>query len=377
MTRRRVSGGAIELVMVPACLGRRGMLGEPVGFPDEETRGTGDPRWGGRGNRRGQPATESMFPQPAGWGERTTTTMSTTMTAPEILARKGGAKIRMITAYDAPTARIADRAGADVILVGDSVANVVLGRDDTLAMTIDEMVYHTRAVAGTAPHALVVGDMPWLSFHTSTEDTVLNAGRLVREGGAGAVKLEGGRKRVPMIEAVRDAEIPVMGHLGLTPQSVHVMGGYRVQGRQAADAYELVSDARGLADAGVFAIVLEGVPDLLAEMITAEVAVPTIGIGAGAACDGQVLVFHDVLGLGEGRLAKFVRQYADLSAVAVAALERFFEDVQSGAFPGEDETYHMPEESAAILRELRESAGTLPGAGLVADDLLADEAMER
>jgi 3-methyl-2-oxobutanoate hydroxymethyltransferase len=302
--------------------------------------------------------------------------MPAPVTAPEIQARKGGDKIRMITAYDAPTARIADRAGADVILVGDSVANVVLGRGDTLAMTVDEMVYHTRAVAGTEPHALVVGDMPWLSYHTSPEDTVRNAGRLVREGGAGAVKLEGGRKRVSMIEALRDAEIPVMGHLGLTPQSVHAMGGYRVQGRQAADAYELISEARAIADAGVFAVVLEGVPDLVAEMITAEVAVPTIGIGAGPDCDGQVLVFHDLLGLGEGSVPKFVRRYADLADTAVAAVEAFFADVQSGAFPGEAETYHMPAESAAILRELRDGAVTYPLSGAEGDHLLADEAME-
>jgi len=302
--------------------------------------------------------------------------MPAPVTAPEIQARKGGDKIRMITAYDAPTARIADRAGADVILVGDSVANVVLGRGDTLAMTVDEMVYHTRAVTGTEPHALVVGDMPWLSYHTSPEDTVRNAGRLVREGGAGAVKLEGGRKRVSMIEALRDAEIPVMGHLGLTPQSVHAMGGYRVQGRQAADAYELISEARAIADAGVFAVVLEGVPDLVAEMITAEVAVPTIGIGAGPDCDGQVLVFHDLLGLGEGSVPKFVRRYADLADTAVAAVEAFFADVQSGAFPGEAETYHMPAESAAILRELRDGATTYPLSGAEGDHLLADEAME-
>jgi 3-methyl-2-oxobutanoate hydroxymethyltransferase len=302
--------------------------------------------------------------------------MPAPVTAPEIQARKGGDKIRMITAYDAPTARIADRAGADVILVGDSVANVVLGRSDTLAMTVDEMVYHTRAVTGIEPHALVVGDMPWLSYHTSPEDTVRNAGRLVREGGAGAVKLEGGRKRVSMIEALRDAEIPVMGHLGLTPQSVHAMGGYRVQGRQAADAYELISEARAISDAGVFAIVLEGVPDLVAEMITAEVAVPTIGIGAGPDCDGQVLVFHDLLGLGEGSVPKFVRRYADLADTAVVAVEAFFADVQSGAFPGEAETYHMPAESAAILRELRDGAATYPLSGPEGDHLLADEAME-
>ena len=296
-------------------------------------------------------------------------------TAPAIKARKGGEKITMVTAYDEPSARIADRAGADVILVGDSVANVVLGREDTLAMTVDEMVYHTAAVMTAEPSSLVVADMPWLSYHTTPESAVDNAGRLIRDGGAGAVKLEGGRKRLDVVNAVLDAEIPVMGHLGLTPQSVHAMGGYRVQGKQAAAAYELITDARVLAEAGVFSIVLEGVPDVLAEMVTAEIAVPTIGIGAGAGCDGQVLVFHDVLGLHDNRTAKFVRQYANIADVAVEALERFFADVRSGDFPGDDETYHMPEESAEILREL--NAGDLGGAGLATDSFLADDAMEQ
>ncbi len=252
----------------------------------------------------------------------------------------------MVTAYDAPTARIADRAGADIILVGDSVANVVLGYDDTLAVTVDVMVHHTAAVIRTDPHALVVGDMPWLSYHSSAQETVRNAGRFVQEGGAGAVKLEGGRKRLDMVHAVLDAEIPVMGHLGLTPQSVHAMGGYRVQGKDAHAAYELISDARALADAGVFAIVLEGVPDIVAEIVTNEIHVPTIGIGAGVNCDGQVLVFHDVTGLGAGEyLPKFVKQYAQLADDAVAALEEFFADVESGEFPPEAETYHMPAES--------------------------------
>lgn len=302
--------------------------------------------------------------------------MTAKQTAPGIRQRKGGAKIRMVTAYDEPTARIADRAGADIILVGDSVANVVLGRDDTLGMTIDEMVYHTAAVATARPNALVVGDMPWLSYHTSPEEAVGNAGRLIREGRAEAVKLEGGRKRLGVVRAVLDAEIPVMGHLGLTPQSVHSMGGYRVQGKQAAAAYELITDARLLADAGVFAIVLEGVPDVVADLVTAEISIPTIGIGAGAGCDGQVLVFHDVLGLHDGKTAKFVRQYADLADTAVAALERFFADIQSGAFPSDDETYHMPEESAEILRELTTGAGRLPASGVRSDGFLADEAME-
>ncbi|HSM02634.1 MAG TPA: 3-methyl-2-oxobutanoate hydroxymethyltransferase [Acidimicrobiia bacterium] len=271
------------------------------------------------------------------------------VTAPAVRAAKGGPKLRMITAYDAPSARIADDAGADIILVGDSVANVVLGRETTLTVTVDDMVHHTKAVSGTAPAALVVGDMPWMSYHVSIEDTVRNAGRLVREGGAEAVKLEGGRKRLPMIEAVLDAEIPVMGHVGLTPQSVHAMGGYRVQGKQVEAARALMADARALDEAGVFSIVLEGVPDVLAELITKEVGAPTIGIGAGAKVDGQVLVFHDLLGLGRGRLPKFVRQYADLSGIATEAVARWFEDVQKGDFPSDAETYHMPEEVARAL----------------------------
>ncbi len=280
----------------------------------------------------------------------------TTVTAPMIRARKGGAKIRMTTAYDYPTARIADRAGADIILVGDSVANVVLGHDDTLSVDVDMMVHHSAAVARAEPRALIVGDMPWMSYHVSPEDTVLNAARLVRDGGASAVKLEGGRKRVEMIDAVVDAEIPVMGHLGLTPQSVKAMGGYRVQGKEAQAAYEMISDAIALVDAGVFSIVLEGVPDRVAQIITAEVPVPTIGIGAGAGCDGQVLVIHDVLGLGGGEyLPKFVRPYANLADDAVEALERFFDDVETGVFPSADETYHMPDESFEILRGLSES----------------------
>ena len=301
--------------------------------------------------------------------------MSTKMTAPKVLARKGGAKIKMVTAYDSPTARIVDRAGADIILVGDSVANVVLGYDDTLAVTLDVMVHHTAAVARAKPSAMVLGDMPWLSYHTSVEDTVRNAGRLVREGGAEAIKLEGGRKRLPMVRAVLGAEIPVMGHLGLTPQSVHAMGGYRVQGKRAAAAYELVSDAKALADAGVFAIVLEGVPDVLAEIVTREIAVPTVGIGAGRYCDGQVLVLHDVLGMGGGEyLPKFVRQYGSIADDSVALLEHFFADVETGEFPGEAETYHMPAESEEILRDLNQMASEPTAA---ADDLLADEAMER
>jgi len=275
--------------------------------------------------------------------------MADRITVPHVRSRKGGPKLTMVTAYDAPTARIADAAGVDMILVGDSVANVVLGYDDTLAVDIDVMIHHTAAVARTEPKALVVSDMPWMSYHVSIDDAVRNAGRLVREGGAEAVKLEGGRKRIPVVEAILAAEIPVMGHLGLTPQSVHTMGGYQVQGKASDAARELLHDARGLADAGVFAIVLEGVPAVLGQLITKEVPVPTIGIGAGENTDGQVLVFHDVLGLHDGRVPKFVRKYANLFDDAVAALRAYVGDVQGGAFPGDEESYHMSEEAARAL----------------------------
>jgi 3-methyl-2-oxobutanoate hydroxymethyltransferase len=274
------------------------------------------------------------------------------VTVPAIQARKGGPKIKMVTAYDAPSARIADRAGADMILVGDTLAHVVLGYDDTLPATVEVMIHHTAAVARAKPGALIVGDMPWLSYHVSVEEAVRNAGRFIREGRAECVKLEGGRKRLAVIEAILAAEIPVMGHLGLTPQSIHVMGGYRVQGKRAEAARELVADAHALAAAGVFAIVLEGVPDVLAQIVTQVVPVPTIGIGAGPHCDGQVLVYHDVLGLYEGRVPKFVRQYAHLADVATEALQGFFADVQAGTFPSDAESYHMDEESARMLRTL-------------------------
>lgn len=275
--------------------------------------------------------------------------MADKMNVPNVRSRKGGPKLTMVTAYDAPTARIVDAAGVDMILVGDSVANVVLGHDDTLAVDIEVMIHHTAAVARTEPNALIVGDMPWMSYHVSVDDAVRNAGRLVREGGAEAVKLEGGRKRIPVVEAILSAEIPVMGHLGLTPQSVHAMGGYRVQGKAADAAKELLDDANRLADAGVFALVLEGIPDVLAQLITKEVSVPTIGIGAGEHTDGQVLVFHDVLGLHNDRVPKFVRKYANLFDEAVTALQGFVAEVQGGAFPGDEESYHMTEEAARAL----------------------------
>ncbi len=279
--------------------------------------------------------------------------MQNKVTVPMIKARKGGDKLKMVTAYDTPMAQVADRAGADIILVGDTLAMTVLGYDDTLPATIDIMIHHTAAVARAKPSALIVGDMPWLSYHISVEETVRNAGRLLREGHAEVVKLEGGRKRLPMIEAILAAEIPVMGHLGLTPQSIHAMGGYRVQGKKTDAARALLDDARALDEAGVFAIVLEGIPDVLAQVITEEVTVPTIGIGAGPHCDGQVLVFHDVLGFGSDLHPKFVRPYANLTETATEALQHFFADVQAGTFPAETETYHTDAETAQALHDAR------------------------
>jgi 3-methyl-2-oxobutanoate hydroxymethyltransferase len=224
----------------------------------------------------------------------------------------------------------------------------VLGCQDTLQVTTDDMAHHVAAVARTSPNALVIGDLPWLSYHVSIDDTVRNAATLIRAG-AQAVKLEGGTKRVRAVEAIVDAEIPVMGHLGLTPQSVHAMGGFRVQAKRTEAALALVSEAKALAAAGCFAIVLEGVPDQVAAMVTAAVDVPTIGIGAGPGCDGQVLVFHDVLGL-EDRLApKFVRRYADLRAVGVAALRSYASDVRAGRFPSDEESYHLSDDVAEEL----------------------------
>jgi 3-methyl-2-oxobutanoate hydroxymethyltransferase len=243
---------------------------------------------------------------------------------------------------------MADEAGVDLVLVGDSVAMVVLGYDDTLQVTVDDLAHHTAAVARglagsapdrEAPKPLVVADLPWLSYHTTPVDTVHNAARLVRAG-AQAVKLEGGRKRLPMVEAILDAEIPVMGHLGLTPQSVNKLGGYRVQGKTLDAAREIVDDAVALAEAGVFAIVLECVPDAVARMVTDSVPVPTIGIGAGRHCDGQVLVYHDILGFEDRVRPKFVRRYADLGGDAARAIERFANDVRAGSFPASGETYH-------------------------------------
>ncbi|MFM8861209.1 MAG: 3-methyl-2-oxobutanoate hydroxymethyltransferase [Acidimicrobiia bacterium] len=280
--------------------------------------------------------------------------MAARSTVPSVRGRKvrrGDVPLVMVTAYDAPSARMVDAAGIDIILVGDSVAMVVLGHDDTLQVTVADMAHHTAAVSRAKPSSLVVTDMPWLSYHVSVADTVTNAATLVRAG-AEAVKVEGGRKRVPMIEALVDAEIPVMGHIGLTPQSVNAMGGFKVQGRRQDAALALVEDARALEAAGCFSIVIEGVPDEVGRMITDAVDVPTIGIGAGAGCDGQVLVFHDVLGLEERVTPKFVRRYAELSTDAVRGLSRFAEDVRTGAFPTDAESYSATRNDPASLRGL-------------------------
>jgi 3-methyl-2-oxobutanoate hydroxymethyltransferase len=277
--------------------------------------------------------------------------MAPQLTAPAVRARKarqGVEPLVMVTAYDAPGARIADEAGVDLILVGDSLAMVVLGYDDTLQVTTDDIAHHVAAVARANPRPMVIADMPWMSYHVNVEETVRNAATLIRAG-AQAVKLEGGSKRLPMISAILDAEIPVMGHLGLTPQSVHAMGGFKVQGKEVGAAEALLADAKALADAGCFSIVLEGVPDAVARMVTESIDVPTIGIGAGPSCDGQVLVFHDLLGLQDRVLPKFVRRYANLKDDAVAAMAAYAGDVRTGRFPSDAESYHLPADVARAL----------------------------
>jgi 3-methyl-2-oxobutanoate hydroxymethyltransferase len=253
--------------------------------------------------------------------------------------RDGATPIVMVTAYDEPGARIVSDAGVDILLVGDSVANNVLGHEDTLHVDIDVMAHHVAAVARARPHCLVVGDMPWMSYHLSTDDAVRNAAQLIRAG-AQAVKLEGGRSRLPVVEAIIRAEIPVMGHLGLTPQSVLAMGGFKVQARSVDAASALLGAAKSLEDAGCFAFVIEGVPDVVGAAVTEAVSVPTIGIGAGPSCDGQVLVFHDLLGLGSGTPPRFVRRYAEVGRIATEAIAAFADDVRRGTFPNEAESYH-------------------------------------
>ncbi len=262
------------------------------------------------------------------------------MTVPLFKGRtREGERLVVLTAYDAATATAAEAGGVDCLLVGDSLGNVVLGLDSTLPVTMNDMLHHARAVGRVRQRARRVVDLPWLSYHLGAEDAVRNAARFVREAGVDAVKLEGGRRRLPAVRAILDAEIPVMGHLGLTPQSVLRFGGYKVQGRDEEDARALVEDAKALAAAGVFSIVLEGIPGALAARITAEVDVPTIGIGAGPSCDAQVLVIHDLLGMLPGPAPKFVRRYASIHEEQVRAIRRWAEDVRRGAYPAEAETY--------------------------------------
>ncbi len=273
---------------------------------------------------------------------------SSRMTVPKFRSRKRiGPPLVVLTAYDVPTATAAEAGGVDALLVGDSLGNVLLGYESTLRVTMDEMLHHARAVGRARQRALLIADMPWLSYHLDSADAVRNAARFVREAGADAVKLEGGAKRVPAIRAILDAEIPVMGHLGLTPQSVLRIGGYKVQGRSEEQARELLEDAQALSAAGVFAIVLEGVPCEIAARITREVEVPTIGIGAGPECDGQVLVFHDLLGMLAGPSPKFVRRYAELQQQQSAAIRAWAQDVREHAFPSDDESYGPTSTNAA------------------------------
>ena len=289
--------------------------------------------------------------------EKPSAAPSRKVTMPSLADMKRQARpITALTAYDYPTARLADEAGIDLLLVGDSLANAVLGHDNTLAVTVDEMIHHSRAVRRATQRALLVVDMPFGSYHASIEQGVTNAIRFVKEGGAEAVKVEG--PRAALVRALTEAEIPVVAHLGLTPQSVHRMGGYRVQARSASAIDELRSAAHGLAEAGAGALVLEGVPREVATVITRELAIPTIGIGAGPDCDGQILVFHDLAGLTFAQPAKFVRRYCDAGALLREALSQYQQDVTARSFPSDAESYHLPEaEREAFAATLQSSTG--------------------
>ncbi len=258
-------------------------------------------------------------------------------------AKENGTKISMLTAYDYSTAKLVDNAGIDGILVGDSLGMTMLGYDDTLPVTMDDMVHHTRAVSRACEHALVVGDMPFMSYHVSTEQAVENAGRLVKEGGAQAVKIEGGAEFCPEIRAITRASIPVMGHIGLTPQSINAFGGFKVQGKSHDAAQKIVDDARALEEAGAFAIVLECIPAALAEVVTAAVGIPTIGIGSGAGCDGQILVYQDMLGMYDGLAPKFARRFAEVGDVMTKAFQDYDAAVKDQSFPAKEHTFAMPE----------------------------------
>ncbi len=277
--------------------------------------------------------------------------MATAQTVPTIKGskrRNGSEPLVMVTAYDAPSARVATEADVDMILVGDSLAMVVLGYDSTLEVTVDDIAYHVAAVRRAKPSALIIGDMPWMSFHLTPTETVRNAATLVRAG-AQCVKMEGGIKRIPMMTAILDAEIPVLAHIGLTPQSTNVMGGFKIQAREAEAVHRLVEEAVALEEAGCFALVIEGVPDIAGRMVTEAVSIPTIGIGAGPDTDGQVLVYHDIIGLENRFKPRFVRRYGTAFDDQVAALSAYAADVRDSSFPAPEETYQAKDELTEAL----------------------------
>jgi 3-methyl-2-oxobutanoate hydroxymethyltransferase len=278
------------------------------------------------------------------------------VTVPDIVRRKSepspaSNKITCLTAYDYPSAYLLDQAGVDILLVGDSVAMVVLGYENTLPVTVDEMLHHVRAVRRGVRRALLVADMPYGSFHISIGESVRDAIRFIKEGGAEAVKIEGGERRLELISRMVEAEIPVMGHVGLTPQSIHALGGFKVQGKTADAAEQLLRDALAVEAAGAFSVVLESVPRELAAEVTRQVHIPTIGIGAGPDCDGQVLVFHDVMGLSIGHTPKFARRYANIGEEITRAAREFCDDVRAGRFPADAESYHLPSAARDSLVE--------------------------
>lgn len=259
-------------------------------------------------------------------------------------SKQQGRKISMLTAYDYSTAKLMDEAGINAILVGDSLGNVVLGYEDTLSVTMEDMIHHGAAVARGAKNAMVVVDMPFMSYQASVYDAVVNAGRLMKEGRASAVKLEGGKEVCPQVKAVTEAGIPVMGHLGLTPQSINAIGGHRVQGKTQQAAQKLLDDARALQEAGAFAVVLECVPEKLADKVTKELEIPTIGIGAGAGCDGQVLVYQDMLGMFSDFTPKFVKKFANVGQVMKEAFKSYIDEMQQGSFPSQEHCYSIDDD---------------------------------
>ncbi len=273
------------------------------------------------------------------------------MTPVDIQAmKKEGKKITMLTAYDYPLALLEDRGGIDIILVGDSVAMTVLGYENTLPVTMDEMIHHTKAVVRGAKHPLIIGDMPFMSYNTSEREAILNAGRFMKEGGADAVKLEGGASVKEIVKAIVKGGIPVMGHIGLTPQTISMLGGFKVQGKDAQAAQKIIDDALSLEDAGAFSVLLEAVPAPIAKMVTERLRVPTIGIGAGIHCDGQVLVVHDMLGLFDRFTPKFAKKYVNLSELILKALESYGEEVRKGEFPTDQHSFHIDEKELSKIK---------------------------